>query len=532
MRSLFQQAQLIFVISTVFLLSSCGDESEPVPDVPPLEVILSTSANSTVVWNTAKLSVTATSGHGIDKIDLKIDGVSVGEATSSPYEFSWDTNDASDGPHTATATVTDKSGNKETTELRLTVQNTLLEAKINSDMLRTKEDEYDERGFIFLSDEKGKVIVAQEFKNGDEISFKAPTFDGGEFTVSEVVTSPKYGGYTITTITSTPRVSRGKWVLKAPYAQISAGVANVSFTNRDDNLDYYLNTNDLGTYYLNGTHASGLNLQTSPSKLYVKSQPKDGSGVIKYHMFNSIVTGTNPDALDLSLVNKPLTEETISLPEGMTKGSIFIYGLHKVDNTSQIYHIGSTYNDDGMGKLTIQYPATGFDSFYSWTRLTDAEYSALNVSNSSIPYDLVPLEGTLNASLAGREITYSATGDMDIINFFLSHNYLDWTIFAEKSAASVVIPELPAILNDVVNLNAEIDDVAVTMTGEAYPQIQDYSSYLDFVRASTHGYIDLRSSYVAYKHLHKKIFNDVGGRKATGDTVVATPPITSNSIGN
>jgi len=525
MKSIFLKAQFVLAISTVFLLSSCSDETEPLPNVIPPEVILSTSAKSTAVWNTVTLTATATSDIGIDKVELKIDGVPVGVATTSPYEFSWDTSNATDGLHTASATVTDKSGNEKMTELKLTVQNTLLEAKINADMLRKKQDwGYDERGFIFLSDERGKVIVAQEFKNGDAISLKIPSFEGAEFTINEVVTRPWNVAYTLATITTTTQVSRGKWILKTPNTQTSAGLASVSFTNRDTNLDYLLHTNYLATYYLNGTTASGLNLLTSPSLLYVISKPKDGSGMPKYHVFSSIVAGANPDALDLALVNKNLTEETVSLPEGRTKGSISIYGLHGVDNTSQLYDIGARYNDDTKGKLTFQYPADGFNSFYAITRLTGPEYNSLNISNSKQPYDLVPLDGTLNASLAGRNVTVSATGAMGLINFNLSHNKLSWTIFAEKSATTIVIPEIPAILNDVVNLNVDITDAWLTITGEEYPQIQDYKSYLDFVRASNRGYNDLAFPQVAYKQLYKSIDNTTGGRRATEKIVVEDLP--------
>ena len=89
----------------------------------------------------------------------------------------------------------------------------------------------------------------------------------------------------------------------------------------------------------------------------------------KYHVFSSIVAGANSDALDLALVNKDLTEETVSLPEGRTKGSIAIYGVHDVNNTSQLYDISAKYNDDTKGKMTFQYPADGFNSFYAITRL-------------------------------------------------------------------------------------------------------------------------------------------------------------------
>ena len=244
------KAQFVLAHLTIFFLSSCSDEKEPLPDVIPPEVILSTSTNSTAIWNTVKLTFTATSDIGIEKVELKIDGVAIGVATTSPYEFSWDTSNATDGLHTGSATVTDKSGNEKITELKLTVQNTLLETKINEDMLRTKPRwGYDERGFIFLSDERGKVIVAQEFKNGDAISLKVPSFEGAEFTINEVVTQPWNVAYTLTTITTTTHVNRGKWIRKAPDRQTSSGSANVSFTNRDTDLDYFLHTKiTLATY--------------------------------------------------------------------------------------------------------------------------------------------------------------------------------------------------------------------------------------------------------------------------------------------
>ncbi|MBL0744654.1 Ig-like domain-containing protein [Chryseolinea lacunae] len=508
MKSIFLKAQFVLAISTIFVLSSCSDQNEPSPNVIPPEVILSTSTHSTTLWNTVKLTVTSTSDKGIDKVELKIDGVAVGVSTTSPYEFSWDTRNATDGLHTATVTVTDKSGDEKITEFKLTVQNTLLETKIDAGMLRKKPDwGYDERGFIFLSDEQGKVIIAQEFKNGDVISVKVPSFEGAEFTINEVIATPWNAAYTLTTITSTTHVGRGKWILKKSTPGSSSGSANVSFINRDANLDYLLHTNYLTSYFLNGTTASALNLLTSPSLLYVTSKPKDGSGMTKYHIFSSIVAGANPNALDLALVNKDLTQETISLPEGRTKGSLNIYGLHTANNTSQIYDIGARYSDDTKGKLTFQYPAEGFTGFFAMMRLTGPEYSSYNASNSKKPYDLVPLEGTLNASLAGRKATVSATGAMDLINLNLSHNHLNWTIFAEKSATTIVVPEIPAILNDVVNLNVDITDAGLTITGEDFPQIQDYKSYLDFVRASTQGYNDLGANYEGFKQLYKDIDN-------------------------
>lgn len=499
MKNPFYKSQSLLAILTLLIVCSCGEENHVKPDVSTPEVTISTSTNSTTVWNTVTLTVTATGDLEIDKLGLKIDGQSVGEASSSPYEFSWDTNETSEGPHTVTATLTDMSGKEWETEVELNVRNTLLEAAIRPDMLLGQE-----RGFIFLSDEEGKVIIAQEFINGDAVALKVPSFDGVEFTINEVITDPWHADYTLTKITTTTHVGRGPWVLKSRPGQHSPAIASMSFINRDDNLDYLLHTNDLVTHPLYGTKASGINLRAAPCPLYVTSTPREGSGISKYHVFNPIVAGTNPDPFDLAMVDKPMTEETVSLPEGRTSGSIALYGLRQVDNnTSYIYEVGR-YRADKDGQFTLQYPPTAFDSFLSITSLSGGTgYNILNVSNSNDRYDFEPLEGTLSVSRDDRELTLAATGEMDVISIDLSHNHLNWTLFTDKNTTHLMIPEVPSLLNDVVNLDVDISGARLNITGEAYPQIEDYASFLDFIRSSNHGKNDLTGNFVSYKHISK-----------------------------
>jgi hypothetical protein len=66
-----------------------------------------------------------------------------------------------------------------------------------------------------------------------------------------------------------------------------------------------------------------------------------------------------------------------------------------------------------------------------------------------------------------------------------------------------MIPEVPSLLNDVVNLDVDISGARLNITGEAYPQIEDYASFLDFIRSSNHGKNDLTENFVSYKHISK-----------------------------
>ena len=168
------------------LLSSCNDDDA---DNTLPEVTITSSAQSTTVWNTVTLTADAQDDLGIDKIEIKVDGTSVGSDTSVPFDFEWNTQTVTDGEHTVSAVATDKSGNQETAELTITVQNTLIDAHVKADMLQLEEEsDYQQRGFIFLSDAEGKVIVAKEFVNGEHIQLKAANYDGNEFYVTEVTT--------------------------------------------------------------------------------------------------------------------------------------------------------------------------------------------------------------------------------------------------------------------------------------------------------------------------------------------------------
>ena len=79
---------------------------------PAPTVSITSPANGATVSGTVTVSATASSGIGIAAVQLQVDGNNVGAAdTSSPYDFSWNTTNYTNGSHALTAVATDTAGN-------------------------------------------------------------------------------------------------------------------------------------------------------------------------------------------------------------------------------------------------------------------------------------------------------------------------------------------------------------------------------------------------------------------------------------
>jgi hypothetical protein len=91
---------------------------------PPI-VHISSPTNGATVSGTMTVSVTVTPGSGetISYVNLKVDGVQVGNDTSSPYSFAVSTTSYSNGPHTLNVTAADAAGRKGYDQISVSVNN-------------------------------------------------------------------------------------------------------------------------------------------------------------------------------------------------------------------------------------------------------------------------------------------------------------------------------------------------------------------------------------------------------------------------
>ena len=70
------------------------------------------------------IEVSARGHAGVARVDLYVDGILTGSATSAPYAFAWDTADTRGGWHTIEARAVDGAGTSGwSTAVRVDVQN-------------------------------------------------------------------------------------------------------------------------------------------------------------------------------------------------------------------------------------------------------------------------------------------------------------------------------------------------------------------------------------------------------------------------
>jgi chitodextrinase len=91
----------------------------PPPDTTPPTVSIASPTGGTVS-NTVAVSVNAADNVGVTRVELRVNGVTVGSGTAPPWQFSWDSRTVADGPVLLTAIAYDAAGNS-TASLAVTV---------------------------------------------------------------------------------------------------------------------------------------------------------------------------------------------------------------------------------------------------------------------------------------------------------------------------------------------------------------------------------------------------------------------------
>jgi protocatechuate 3,4-dioxygenase beta subunit len=100
----------LFVIISLFIMGQagcpgCRDTTKP-------NVIITSPANNSTVSGIVTIQATANDNVGVVKVEFYIDGNKVGEDTSSPYEYSWNTDNLQyNSTHTIQAKAYDNAGN-------------------------------------------------------------------------------------------------------------------------------------------------------------------------------------------------------------------------------------------------------------------------------------------------------------------------------------------------------------------------------------------------------------------------------------
>ncbi|MEM2174762.1 MAG: Ig-like domain-containing protein, partial [Candidatus Micrarchaeia archaeon] len=101
-------------------------------DNTPPSVSITSPTNNQIVSGNVTIEVSASDTNGIQRVEFYIDNVKVGEDNSSPYTYTWNTNQSGDGIHTITVKGIDLVGNEKTASIQVKVDNTPPSVSITS----------------------------------------------------------------------------------------------------------------------------------------------------------------------------------------------------------------------------------------------------------------------------------------------------------------------------------------------------------------------------------------------------------------
>jgi hypothetical protein len=315
----------------LFLFTSCGDDDDVTPDTTPPEVTIEGLTNDAAVNGTVAVALDADE-KDLDKVEIYINGTLVTTLTGSPFQYTWDSNTVQDGTHTIKVVAYDKTGNKTEQQVSVQVTNTLVSFNIGASQLETKEG-YAERGFVFLSDENGKVIAATEYENGKSYTLKNAAFKGEKFYLSEVLVRVGTESDRSRIITFA-QVERGKsWKLMYEHDgdETFVGEATLNFTNFASGYGYFVESNG-DQAFPDANHLSHVvNLRKNPSSLYVERQDEYATQTPTYRLFPNITTGTS-HTINLSNVNIPVTKVTVDIPQDAYRAEVEIRAFAEADS--------------------------------------------------------------------------------------------------------------------------------------------------------------------------------------------------------
>lgn len=470
---------LALLAATFF--NSCSDDDDARDTILP-EASITNLDNNATVWNKVSLSVSASDNDGVDSVKLYIDGTLDSTITQTPYDFSWDSNTVSDGTHTVKVVVVDKAGNKTVKEISITVSNVLVSLTIPSTQLRTDRGE---RGFIFLSDEKGKVIASTEYENGKSYTLKSSDFNGSKFYLTEANVRTNSEGST-SSLWTWAQIERGKnWVfVRSTHPEITpyVGDASITYTNASDNGYYYFISNG-GSTSPDASPAT-IKLGKNPSKLLAMYYEYGGKTDPQYGLYSNIKVGDN--TINLEQVNTAVTKATLTVPEDATATHLDIYGLAVKDSYDEIYRLpGGNTNGTTM---SYYYPGNAFPMYYRYFYYeTDGVYYQKASNESSFSIAEIPNE--VAVSFTDSKLTYSSNGDFDFFTLSYYTEISSWDYVLPKGTNQTLPTlEIPGILS-----SYSLPTMTATDSYSVY-EMEELSSYDDliaFVRKSTYSIDEL-----------------------------------------
>ncbi len=156
---------IMIIVLSIFTISLFGATK----DTTPPTVSITNPKDNAVVSGVVTIKVDASDSSGIAKVEFYVGDSKVGEDSSKPYEYSWDTKKMKDGTYVLTVKATDGAGNKNSKSIKVVVKNTKVET-----WQKTFGGEDDDVAISIQQTKDGGYIVAgwtNSFGSGEEDAY-------------------------------------------------------------------------------------------------------------------------------------------------------------------------------------------------------------------------------------------------------------------------------------------------------------------------------------------------------------------------
>ena len=471
------------LFASLVLFSSCGDDD--VTDTTAPEVTIEGLTNDAAVNGTVAVSLDADESD-LDKVEIYVDGTLVTTLTGSPFQYTWDSNTVQDGTHTIKVVAYDKSGNKTEQQVSVAVTNTLVSFSIAANQLDESEG-YAERGFVFLSDESGKVIASTEYENGKSYTLKNAEFKGEKFYLSEVVVrvGTESNRNRIFTFAQVERGKSWKLMYEHDTDETFVGEATLNFTNFANGYAYYVESNGDQAFPDTYHPSQVVSLRKNPSSLYVERQDEGATQTPTYRLFTNVTAGAS-HTINLNTITTPVTETTVELPQDAYYAEVEVKAFTESGVYENAFRLGS-FGSSGS-ELKYHYPGAAFPSYYTQIELEADEFYYSRGSSEKM-FEVKYLGNEVSFDYSNSKLNYSAVGDFDLIAVILGYEENTWTlVLPEGTSQAVPVLALPTALS-----GFQFPEFGLPMEYSLvdFSEINSYDDLKNFIRNSEYSVDDL-----------------------------------------
>lgn len=474
---------LLRLMLPALIFVQCSDDDNA-PDTPkdtekPVIAVTSPSAGA-ALYGTVQVKATATDNDGISTVEIFVDNntTPIQKITTGTVDFAWDTKTFDDGEHTLKFVATDAAKNTAEAQVTVTIRNTLLTFSLPANYI--PDDYY---YWIFISDDKGKVLDTKGLQDNSTYKFEAPdNFTGQNVTMSilRYQYNPTYEEFAY--IYSYPNLPFGDYGYTGSYTPIPGSIGQSNITISDaPNIDFFTQhrlTYPAGVAFSQAAFHNGEGLQIQLSTAYDKSAfmfSQGTNGLLNY-LYKEITPGSNDvyttgdfvDADTKAITVPSATSYTLSVTGSNQYGDFYFYPVQAAASKG--------------GVITAPSPDI-FTSYATTVRMNNADVSyGYYLRGSGIPAEAKALNGSLSFTADGSSIASDASGVYDLAIFSATSAtpqlFINWVVYVPGGKQNFVVPALPQILIDNYNLK-NFSDLSTP-----YGYLYDYaeaSGYTDFI---------------------------------------------------